>query len=245
MSYVRAGAYASGVPHAPQIGVFDGPFLRSRCVARYAERPPRLVPGFADLQRMAEVLLAERAPDDARVLVLGAGGGLELRAFATARPGWTFDGIDPADAMLRLAERTLGPHAARVRLHHGYIDDAPDGPFDAATCLLTLHFVDPETRRRTLAEVRRRLKPGAPFVVAHLSVPQGPGERALWLSRYAAFAVASGVAPEHAATAQAAIDAQLTVLTPEQDAAFLREAGFTDVALFYTGLAFRGWVASA
>jgi tRNA (cmo5U34)-methyltransferase len=221
------------------------PFSDPQAVARYAEGPPRLVPGFAGLQRMAEVLLAEHAPDDARVLVLGAGGGLELRAFAQARPGWTFVGVDPSAEMLRLAERTLGPLAARVRFYQGYIDDAPEGPFDAATCLLTLHFVTPEARRRTRAEVRRRLAPGAPFVVAHLSVPQGAGERALWLSRYAAFAVASGVAPEHAATAQAAIDAQLTVLTPEQDEALLREAGFADVALFYVGFAFRSWVAYA
>jgi tRNA (cmo5U34)-methyltransferase len=221
------------------------PFADPQAVARYAEGPPRLVPGFHGLQRMAEVLLAERAPDDARVLVLGAGGGLELRAFAQARPGWSFDGIDPSAEMLRLAERTLGPLVARVRLHQGYIDAAPDGPFDAATCLLTLHFVAPEARRRMLAEVRRRLKPGAAFVVAHFSFPQGEGERARWLSRYAAFAVASGIAPEQMANARAAIDAQLTILTPEQDEALLREAGFADVALFYAGLAFRGWVAYA
>ena len=47
------------------------------------------------------------------------------------------------------------------------------------------------------------------------------------------------------ANARAAIDAQLTILTPEQDEALLREAGFGDVALFYAGLAFRGWVAYA
>lgn len=221
------------------------PFSDPQAVARYAEGPPRVVPGFDGLQRMAEVLLAERAPDDARVLVLGAGGGLELRAFAQARPGWTFDGVDPAAAMLRLAERTLGPLAARVRFHQGYIDDAPAGPFDAATCLLTLHFVTPEARRRMVAAVRRRLKPGAPFVVAHLSVPQGEGERERWLSRYAAFAVASGVAPEQAAQGRAMVDAQLTILTPEQDEALLREAGFADVALFYAAFTFRGWVAYA
>ena len=44
-------------------------------VARYQEGPPKFVPGYADMQRMACVLLAERAPIDARVLVLGAGGG--------------------------------------------------------------------------------------------------------------------------------------------------------------------------
>jgi tRNA (cmo5U34)-methyltransferase len=221
------------------------PFSDPEAVARYAEGPPRFVPGYDGMQRMARLLLAERVPDDARVLVLGAGGGLELRAFALAQPGWTFDGIDPSAEMLKLAERTLGPLAARVRLHHGYIDDAPEGPFDASTCLLTLHFVTLEDRRRLVAEVRRRLKPGSPFVVAHLSVPQGTGERALWLSRYAAFAVASGVAPDHAANAQAAIDARLTILTPEQDEAILCEAGFSGVSLFYAGFAFRGWVAYA
>ena len=38
----------------------------------------RFVPGFDGLHRMTGVMLAERAPPDANVLVLGAGGGLEL-----------------------------------------------------------------------------------------------------------------------------------------------------------------------
>ena len=221
------------------------PFSDPQAVARYAEGPPRIVPGYDGLQRMTTLLLAERVREDARVLVLGAGGGLELKAFAQARPGWIFDGVDPASEMLKLAERILGPLAPRATLHQGYIDDAPIGPFDAATCLLTLHFLALEERRRTAAEVHRRLEPGAPFVVAHLSVPQGEGERALWLSRYAAFVVASGIDPDKAANARAAIDTQLTILTPEQDEAILREAGFSNVSLFYVGFAFRGWVGYA
>jgi tRNA (cmo5U34)-methyltransferase len=221
------------------------PFSDPQAVARYAEGPPRLVPGYEGLQRMAQLLIAERVPDDARILVLGAGGGLELKAFAQAQPGWFFDGIDPAAEMLDLAERTLGPLAAQVRFQQGYIEDAPEGPFDAATCLLTLHFVALEARRRTVAEVRRRLKPGAPFVVAHFSFSQGAGERELWLSRYAAFAVASGMAPEQMANTSAAINERLTILTPEEDEAILREAGFSNVSLFYAGFTFRGWVAYA
>ncbi|MES2788571.1 MAG: class I SAM-dependent methyltransferase [Planctomycetota bacterium] len=221
------------------------PFSDPQAVAQYREGPPRIVPGFADLHRMTTLLLAERAPADARILVLGAGGGLELKTLAQAHPGWTFDGVDPSAEMLNLAEQTLESHAARARLHQGYIDDAPEGPFDAATCLLTLHFVALEERQRTVAEVHRRLRSGAPFVVAHFSIPQGAGERALWLSRYAAFAIASGVDPEKAASACAAIDKQLTILTPEQDEAILRAAGFSNVSLFYTGFTFRGWVAYA
>lgn len=221
------------------------PFSDPQAVARYIEGPPRIVPGYEGMQRMTMLLLAERVREDARVLVLGAGGGLELKAFAQAHPGWIFDGVDPASEMLQLAERILGPLASRANLHQGYIDDAPTGPFDAATCLLTLHFLALEERRRTAAEVHRRLKPGAPFVVAHLSVPQGEGERALWLSRYAAFMVSSGINSDKAANARAAIDTQLTILTPEQDEAILREAGFSNVSLFYVGFTFRGWVGYA
>lgn len=221
------------------------PFSDPQAVARYAEGPPRFVPGFADLHRMTTILLAERAPQNAQVLVLGAGGGLELKAFAKAHPRWTFDGVDPATEMLKLAEQTLEPFASRVRLHQGYIDDAPEGPFDAATCLLTLHFLASDERRRTAKEIRRRLKPGAPFVAAHSSFPQADATRALWLTRYSAFAIASGADPGHAQNARAAVEAHLNILTPEQDEAILREAGFSHVSLFYAAFTWRGWVAYA
>lgn len=218
-------------------------FSDPEAVARYAEGPARLVPGFHDLQRMAALLLAERAKNDARVLILGAGGGLELKAFADWHPQWRFDGVDPSLEMLERAKRTLGPLASRVGLHEGYIESAPDGPFDGATCLLTLHFVPRNERLRTLAEVHRRLRPGAPFVVAHHSFPQAENEKALWLDRYAAFAVASGVPAEKARNAVAAIGDRLPILSPEEDEAVMREAGFSDVGLFYAGFTFRGWVA--
>jgi len=220
-------------------------FADPQAVARYAEGPPRLVPGFADLQRMALLLLAESAPQDARVLVVGAGGGLELKVFAEHQPHWRFDGVDPSAEMLKLAEATLGPLVSRVRLHPGYIDSAPAGPFDAAACLLTLHFIAPEERSRTLREIQRRLKPGAPLVVAHLSFPQGEKERARWLSRYVSFAISSGVDGDKAATARSVMEAQLPILTPEQDEALLRESGFANVELFYVGFTFRGWIAYA
>lgn len=211
---------------------------------RYGDGPQRFVPGIADLHRMMSILLAERAPKDARVLVLGAGGGLELRAMAQAHPGWTFVGVDPAGAMLDEARRVLGPDAARVTFCEGYLCDAPEGPFDAATCLLTLHFLGAEERTRTVGELRRRLKPGAPFVTAHSSFPQGRA-RGLWLSRYAAFALASGADPEQVEKMSAAIDAHLPLLAPEQEEAILRDAGYSDVDLFYAAFTWRGWVAYA
>jgi tRNA (cmo5U34)-methyltransferase len=212
---------------------------------RYAEGPPRFVPGFADLHRMTGILLAEQVAPDAQVLVLGAGGGLELKALAEAEPRWRFVGVDPAAEMLKQAERTLGALNAQVQLLQGYIDDAPDGPFDAATCLLTLHFLDADERRRTAREIHRRLRPGAPFVAAHSSFPQADGERAQWLSRYAAFAIASGADPDQAKQASTAVEAHLNLFNPAQDAEILGDAGFRNVELFYAAFTWRGWVGYA
>lgn len=220
-------------------------FADADAVAKYANGPRRFVPGLSDLQRMAGILIAERAPVDARILVLGAGGGLEMKALAEDHAGWTFVGVDPAAEMLALAEKTLGALKARAELQHGYIDDVADRSFDAGVCLLTLHFLDPHERRRTVREVRRRLKPGAPFVVAHSSFPQAEGDRKLWLSRYAAFAIASGADPEKASQMQTKMDASLPLLAPEQDQAILEAAGFSSVTLFYVAFNWRGWVAYA
>lgn len=206
----------------------------------YAERVARHVPGLRDLHRMIGLLMAEQAPDDGRFLVLGAGGGLELKALAETRPGWRLDGVDPSADMLRQASATLGELAPRAVLHQGYIDDAPEGPFDGATCLLTLHFLPAAERLRTVREVARRLKPGAPFIAAHHSFPQE--RRDAWLARNAAFVVAAGVPAEQARSGMQAMKEKLPVLAPEADEALLREAGFTDVELFYAALTFKGWV---
>ncbi|MEQ1716033.1 MAG: methyltransferase domain-containing protein [Hyphomicrobium sp.] len=220
-------------------------FSDPQAVAHYIDGPPRMVPGYVGMQRMTTLLLAERVPDEGQVLVLGAGGGLELKMFAEAHPTWFLLGIDPSAAMLKVAAQVLGPLGSRVTLKAGTIDDAPIGPFDGATCLLTMHFLPLEERRRAAAEVRRRLKPGSPFVVAHFSIPDGEGERDLWLSRYASFAIASGIEPEKAETARKGIGEKLPILTPDQDEAILRDAGFSNVSLFYVGFTFRGWVGYA
>jgi tRNA (cmo5U34)-methyltransferase len=213
------------------------PFADPEFVARYVEGPPRTLPGYDGLHRMTTLLLAERVPADGRVLVIGAGGGLELKTFAEAQPGWTFDGVDPSAEMLKLAARTIGMLSARVTLIEGYTEAAPEGPFDGATCILTMHFMSVEERQRTAAEIRRRLKPGAPFVVVHFCIPQD-GQHAVWLGRYAAYA---GIDRDQAG----AIEARITILSPEEDEAILRKAGFSDVSLFYVGFTFRGWVGYA
>jgi tRNA (cmo5U34)-methyltransferase len=221
------------------------PAFDAHAASSYAEGPPRQVPGYSSLHRMVSLLLAERTPPDGRVLVLGAGGGQELKALAEAHSGWSFDGVDPSTDMLRLAEQVAGPHAARMRFHQGYIYGAPSGPFDAATSILTFHFIPRDQRLETLKQVRRRLKAGAPFVLVHLSFPQTEPERSMWIARHVAYGLSNGTDPAHAESARQAISSRLTILSPEEEVAMLRCVGFSNASLFYAGLSIKGWVAYA
>lgn len=220
-------------------------FSDQNAIAGYAENAIRRVPGLHDIHRMTALLLAERAPANGNVLVVGAGGGMELNVFARLFPGWTFDGVDPSAEMLDMARKNLGSLMSRVQLHHGFIDAAPMGPFDAASCLLTLHFTNEAERYRTLCEIHTRLKPGGALVAVHYSISQHSAERNLWLSRCAEFAVLSGIAAEQAKASAVAIGKQLPILSPAQDEALMRKAGFSKISTFYIGLGFRGWVAYA
>ena len=219
------------------------PFANPAAIASYVEEAPRKVPGLADIHRMAMLLLAEQASGAAHMLVVGAGGGMETRALAEAQPSWRFTGVDPSPAMLDLARRTLAPVADRVELVEGTIDKAPGGPFDGATCILTLHHIERDERLRTLREIRRRLRATANLVVVEHSAPGPDPER--WMTRSVAFGDRAALDWTKAAATAKMMTERLPLLAPAAEEDLLREAGFQDVALFYAAFSFRGWVATA
>ncbi len=212
--------------------------------ARYVTGPEQFAPGYKVMQRMAAQLIAERTGEVAEVLVLGAGGGLEIEALAGLHPGWRFVGVDPSAPML--AQASARAPAGRVRWVEGYIHDAPEGPFDAATCLLTLHFVpDDGGKLETLKAIRARIKSGAPFALAHLCIDKTAADFDARRDRYAAFALESGADPEDVASTRGRLEQVIHSVAPARDEALLAEAGFSGVELFWAGHSWRGWIATA
>src|SRR5690349_18927125 len=119
-------------------------FDRNPTLSDNYERAPRwFVPGYDASHAMAAVLLRDRIGDQARILVVGAGGGVELSVFARECQGWMFTGVDPSVEMLRQAKVKLETVGASVRVSwvQGVVENSPLGPFDAATAFLALNFV--------------------------------------------------------------------------------------------------------
>jgi tRNA (cmo5U34)-methyltransferase len=217
-------------------------------VRRYIEQgPPAFAPGHGGMLQMVGVLLGESVADDGQLLVVGAGGGLETRYLAGVEPGWRFVGVDPAPAMLELAREVAGPIAGdRIILIEGTVEDAPPGPFDAATCILVLGLIaDDGSKLALLQEARRRLRPGAPFILVDQCIDRSAPDLERRLERYANYALRSGVDAETVAGAKKAVGALESMVPDWRDEELLREAGFRDVELFYAAMAWRGWIAHA
>lgn len=206
-----------------------------------------VVPGYATFHRQVVQLLDETIPESSHVLVLGAGGGIELQAFHTAKPQWTFTGVDPAGAMLEKAKQVIGEEAAsKVNWVVGYIPDAPEGPFDAATCLCTLHFVaDDGQKLEALQAIHKRLKPGAPLVLLDLCLDKKGPQFDKLIHRYAQFAINSGFPAEAMNAMKSTVTAQLNCVSQSRLEELLTQAGFKDVELFFAGFSWRGLAAYA
>jgi len=217
--------------------------------ANYERGPRWFIPGYDASHAMAAVLLRDRIGDAGRILVVGAGGGVELSVFARESPGWTFVGVDPSAEMIAAARRKLeaADAVARAEFVQGQVEDAPRERFDAATAFLALHFIpDDGGRLRALREIHARLVPGAPFLLINGCAERGGERFEEDLRIYAAFALRGG-APrelvERAAEMQRSSDVH--PVPPEREEALLAEAGFQDARSFYQGLRTFGWIATA
>lgn len=227
---------------------FSENYVDPERIRNYTEKgPPAFAPGHSGMLQMTGVLLSERVPEDGHVLVVGAGGGLETRYLAGMEPQWRFVGVDPADGMLELARAVAGPVAGeRMHLIKGTVLDAPEGPFDAATCILVLGILaDDGGKLELLAQIRRRLKTGAPMVLVDQCINRAAPDFHVRLDRYAEYARRSGVEADIVQGARTALESSMTMVSASRNEALLSEAGFCDIDVFYVGMAWRGWIAYA
>ena len=224
-------------------------FDRDRALTATYEQGPRwFIPGYDASHIMAAVLLRERVGDRGRILVIGAGGGVELSLFASECDGWTFVGVDPSGEMLEQARRKLEAVGAsnRVSLVQGYAENAPRERFDAATAFLCLNFIPDDGRRLdALREIRSRLSPAGVFLMINGCADMKTPRFDEYLRLYTAFARRNGAPAEVIEGAVRMQRESLFSVLPDREEELLAQAGFTDVRLFYCGLWIYGWLACA
>lgn len=132
------------------------------------------------LRALRQRLLVEMTGD---VLEIGVGTGINLAYMAavlgTGRVNWT--ATDPNPAMLDLARRAAGRMSVRFEAAAAEALPFPDASFDKVVATLVLCSV--EDPRRTLAEVRRVLRPnGELLLIEHVRGEGIGGHLQDWLT---------------------------------------------------------------
>jgi tRNA (cmo5U34)-methyltransferase len=221
-------------------------FDRTRS-SRYDQKIRASIPGYEALHAMVDDFLRPALPEAARVLVVGAGTGMELLNLGAAHPGWRFTATDLSADMLAIGRANVGAAglADRVTFHLGPVHELPDAPaHDAATSILISHFIKPhEERERFFRSIASRLRAGAPLVTAEIVGERGTPAFAhfweVWQGHYAA----AGIPAQEVAEDFARTDATVSFIPEEALAAVLAGCGFTDVRRFFQAFLFGGWVA--
>lgn len=211
----------------------------------YDDRFAKLQPWRDALQFTTSVLLS-KLPEDAHVLIVGAGTGLELEHLAERFPNWRFTAVEPAPAMFaQLSARCerLGL-SQRCTLHQGYLATLPGtDEFDAATMLLVSQFVlDSDLRRDLFAETARRLKAGGRLVNAELSAeldsPRGQALLDLWIEGM----TWAGIAPEALKSMREVYGRDVAVVSTDRIEAMIEQAGFEAPIPILQTLLIHAWL---
>jgi tRNA (cmo5U34)-methyltransferase len=196
---------------------------------------------------MTYACLRSQIGNDARLLIVGAGTGMEICTFGPHSPGWDMTGVDPSGEMLAIAQKKIDEKrlANSISLFKGYVHDLPETPgYDAATCILVMHFLpDDGAKLRLLESIGRRLKTGSPLILVDGFGMKGSDPFDRTVSAWKTFAKTQGVDPqlvEEGFSGQ--ILKRLQFVPEERIVALLDEAGFEKPSRFYTGFLYGGWM---
>lgn len=203
--------------------------------ARYDERFKPLA-GLKDALHLVLRGSFADLPDDARVLVVGAGTGAELIALAAARPGWRFTVVEPAEGMLAIcrARATEAGIAARCVFHGGFLDSLPlSAPHSAATAILVSQFLlDPAARRDFYRQIAARLAPSGLLVTTDLVVDTA-ADWGPWLGLMGLL----GMDGDKQRTYREQVEEKVALVTAAGMRAVLTDAGFdAPIAVYQAGL---------
>ncbi|MFM0645956.1 class I SAM-dependent methyltransferase [Paraburkholderia bryophila] len=118
-----------------------------------------------------------------RVLDVGCGTGTLGCMVAQREPALEMHGIDGDPAILARARRKSAERGVSVSFTHAMSFQLPfpDSHFDSVLSSLFFHHLDYDAKQRTLAEIRRVLKPAGQLHIADWGAAQDPLMRAAFL----------------------------------------------------------------
>ncbi|OBZ14092.1 SAM-dependent methyltransferase [Bacillus sp. FJAT-27264] len=218
-------------------------------IYKYEETIALKIPGYHTMYDMLERLLAAQCGNQSstNVLIIGAGGGQEIITAGARHKNWHFTGIDPSKRMLEIASRRIeeaGLQQQVTLLQTGLDGFPPQGPYDAATCMLVLHFVkEREQKQQLLAQIADHLKPGAPFFLASINGAVGSESWSHMMKAWQSHMLDQGISNTDWQKFEDSIGVNSHPLPSEEVELLLQKAGFSTISRYFGSYLVDAWFA--
>ncbi|AUO05203.1 SAM-dependent methyltransferase [Paenibacillus jamilae] len=239
-------------------------------VHKYADTIALKIPGYTHLYEMTDCLItaqleaqAHNKNIDPNVLIVGSGGGQELITLGGRHEAWSFRAVDPSEHMLDLARQrvTQAGIGSKISFVTGTLEELSgkspkeqyekrseescrEPVYDAATCLLVLHFLQSlENKQALLRRISGRLKPGAPFCLASINGnPQDPSF-SIQMQAWKGHMLSQGISLEDWERFAASIGRESNPVSNAAIQELLIDAGFTRITRYYGAFLVNAWFA--
>ena len=218
-------------------------FFNADASKSYDAKNKNLAP-IADTMHFLIRLILKDLPKDAHILCVGVGTGAEILSLSRAYPAWTFVGVDPSAAMLKVCGDRLKDAGVADRCHliHGYVQDAPTGEgFDAVLSILVGHFVKREERADFYRAMTQRLKPEGFLINTEISFDLDSAEFSSMFENWARIQTLMGATEESLKALPKLLRDPLAVLAPQETESLIRSSGIKTPVRFFQAFMITGW----
>lgn len=214
--------------------------------AHYEDLARKAVFGYDQLFIMALSYLMDINKETANALVVGCGTGMELTTFGKLMHNWKLTGVDPSEEMIKISKTKIEECKLnnRVILHHGYVENMPEGEkFDAVTLIFVMRFISEKRGKLSLLkDVAKRLHSGARLIIVDQYGDPSFDNFQLLFKGWKKFMKLSGVSSELIIKI-AAQSIEKSFFTESEIKNLLSEAGFEKTTQFYNSFIHGGWIA--
>jgi len=212
----------------------------------YDQAAQLALPGYQAMHTMVLACLQAYLAEQAHLLIVGAGTGMEIVRLGQAQPQWHFHGVDPSAKMLAISEQKLAQYqlSQRVTLTQGYTQDLPeDVRYQAATSILVMHFIPQADKLQFLKSIAQRLCPSAPFVLVDVFGQKESQELEQLMPIIQSYWNSMGLPLDKQQQILSGFNQGVHPLPENTLLDLLKQAGFMKTMRFYTGLWVGGWLA--
>lgn len=207
---------------------------------RYDDMAKAGLPGYEAIHRITSAVFLSRLPNEANILVVGAGTGAELLSLGLKNSAWRFVAIEPAEAMMAACQNRVSQAGLsdRVIFHPGLLDTlTSQESFDGATSILvSQHIMEEQQRINFFHQIANRLKPGASFVTADLFGDVTSEEFQLFLPIWRQQGISSGLPESAFDTVTERFEKELSLVPESKIGDYLHQAGFAAPTLIFRSL---------